>query len=484
MKKLFYLLLIVLGIVSFSACDDDTSDPITPAVSDTTNTNTNTNTTTVVTTDTTTIVNFYKVSIKIVSDFELPENLTITLSNSDTSITETADNEVKEFTLQEGSYNVLASGKTSKDGKFYKLSGALTVEVSKDYDTTKTLELKLETTESNQIIITEVYCGNSTYYDEAQSKDVTLQKDKYIKLYNNSSEKATIKNFCIGISHPYMSNNSTNTPFTTYDSEGWTPANLGFYWLEEITFEPYEEKIFVVYSDDDYSSVGGVNLDNDNYYCFSNMSTQFNAAAYYTAPKAGKTVLNVEIYGQGTAWQIGYSPALFIFTTGEVNPKDFAENAENQINLQNTAWGTLGSSLKIKNENILDGVDIANAACTYNAKTGALTSDASTKYSQRLCTEIDKGYVFITATGKGFSFYRNVDKEATEALEENQGKIVTGYSKGTETETNGEGTANGSTDPSGIDAEASIKNGAHIIYQDTNNSTNDFHQRKQASLKD
>ena len=40
-----------------------------------------------------------------------------------------------------------------------------------------------------------------------------------------------------------------------------------------------------------------------------------------------------------------------------------------------------------------------------------------------------------------------------------------------------------STDPSGIDAEASIKNGAVIVYQDTNNSSKDFHQRKVASLK-
>ncbi len=31
----------------------------------------------------------------------------------------------------------------------------------------------------------------------------------------------------------------------------------------------------------------------------------------------------------------------------------------------------------------------------------------------------------------------------------------------------------GSTDPSGIDAEASIANGAVIIYKDTNNSGND-----------
>ena len=54
---------------------------------------------------------------------------------------------------------------------------------------------------------------------------------------------------------------------------------------------------------------------------------------------------------------------------------------------------------------------------------------------------------------------------------------ATGYIGGTET------LEDGSTDPSGIDAEASIKKGAIIVYQDTNNSSKDFHQRKVASLK-
>ena len=80
----------------------------------------------------------------------------------------------------------------------------------------------------------------------------------------------------------------------------------------------------------------------------------------------------------------------------------------------------------------------------------------------------------------GYSSYRNVDKEATEAIAENSGKLVYNYSLGT---LNMIGVENGSTDPSGIDAEASIKNGARIVYQDTNNSTNDFHQRRKASLK-
>ena len=73
----------------------------------------------------------------------------------------------------------------------------------------------------------------------------------------------------------------------------------------------------------------------------------------------------------------------------------------------------------------------------------------------------------------GYTLYRNVDKEATEAIKENEGKLVYNYSLGVED----------STDPSGIDAEASIKNGARIVYKDTNNSSVDFHQRSKASLR-
>ena len=69
--------------------------------------------------------------------------------------------------------------------------------------------------------------------------------------------------------------------------------------------------------------------------------------------------------------------------------------------------------------------------------------------------------------------YRNVDKAATEALPENEGKLVYQYALGVDS----------STDPSGIDAEASMKNGAHIIFQDTNNSTADFHERQKCSLR-
>ena len=78
---------------------------------------------------------------------------------------------------------------------------------------------------------------------------------------------------------------------------------------------------------------------------------------------------------------------------------------------------------------------------------------------------------------QGYTIYRNVDQAATEALEGNKEKLVYSYAGGTQD------IEDGSTDPSGIDAEASIKNGAVIVYQDTNNSTKDFHLRKVSSLK-
>ena len=91
---------------------------------------------------------------------------------------------------------------------------------------------------------------------------------------------------------------------------------------------------------------------------------------------------------------------------------------------------------------------------------------------KRLTADIDAGYVWLT-NQQGHTLYRNVDKETTESLPENSGRLVYNYALGVGT----------STDPSGIDAEASIRNGAHIVYQDTNNSSADFHERQKCSLR-
>ena len=91
---------------------------------------------------------------------------------------------------------------------------------------------------------------------------------------------------------------------------------------------------------------------------------------------------------------------------------------------------------------------------------------------------MDAGAVYLTNTF-GYSLHRNVDAAATKAIVGNEALLVYGVPS-TPDASQGVVVA----DPSGINAEASVRQGAFIIYQDTNNSTNDFFERYQASLRD
>ena len=97
-----------------------------------------------------------------------------------------------------------------------------------------------------------------------------------------------------------------------------------------------------------------------------------------------------------------------------------------------------------------------------------------TTYFNRFPLSVNAGHAVIDKA-KGYTMYRNVDKAATEAIPGNSGKLVYNYAGAVNAETD--------DDPSGIDAEASIAAGAKIVYMDTNNSANDFHMRKVASIK-
>lgn len=139
-------------------------------------------------------------------------------------------------------------------------------------------------------------------------------------------------------------------------------------------------------------------------------------------------------------------------------PAAFAEDED--LWYDGGGTGAVNACHKVKNEWILDGMEVYQTAKINDS-------------NKRLTSDIDAGYVGLT-NQLGHVLYRNVDKAATEALAENAGKLVYNYSLGVDK----------STDPSGIDAEASMKKGAHIIFMDTNNSTADFHERQKCSLKD
>ena len=188
----------------------------------------------------------------------------------------------------------------------------------------------------------------------------------------------------------------------------------------------------------------------------------YNNSSYYPTPSewipTNHYLKAIEV-GVANAWPFSVSsPALVVFQTKDVTPAEYAQNVNNY-------WYDGGGSnsvkrcVKVPNEWIVDAIEV-------------YSKDYQSSCVKRLTADVDAGYVFMT-NYKGHSIYRNVDQEATEGLVENKDLLVYNYVLGVDD----------STDPSGIDAEASRQRGAHIIYQDTNNATNDFHERQLCSLR-
>ena len=196
---------------------------------------------------------------------------------------------------------------------------------------------------------------------------------------------------------------------------------------------------------------------------FSNSGITAYTNAKYAAADVipSSNYLTAFPFNKGNAWVLSNSaPAFFIGNMSKAENERICNDTAN-FDLTNGTTD-VGWSVKFPKANVIGALEVYSAA---NIE----------KSNARFPADINTGYAAIT-NNMGYTLYRNVDKEATEALPENEGKIVYGYAGGTED-------VNGSTDPSGIDAEASIAGGAHIIYAQTNDSGKDFHQRKTASLK-
>lgn len=328
------------------------------------------------------------------------------------------------------------------------------------------LKPQMEEMNVDQIIIKEVYNGGCMK-DDGTSK---FQHDKYIILYNNCPQKAVINNLCFGMGSP-ASASANNKNYDadgnlTYESEGFIPVWNGIWWFpQSLVIEPYSQVVVNVCGaiDNTQTVSQSVNFAHSDYYCMYDPESGYFNTNYYPTPSdviPTSHYLKAILYAQANAWPLSVtSPAIVLFQTRDVYPQEFATNAENYW-YDEQKVDKINRCVKVPNEWIIDGMEVF--ATSYREKC-----------TKRLTADIDAGYVWLT-NYQGHSLYRNVDQEMTESLPENKGKLVYGYDKGVD----------GSTDPSSIDAEASIKNGAHIVYQDTDNSSADFHERIKCSLRD
>lgn len=331
------------------------------------------------------------------------------------------------------------------------------------------LAAQQEDQNADQIIIKEVYCGGCS---KDEGSDV-FHMDKCIVLYNNCPERVVASNLCFGMATPYNAEAGNigsiynNSGQLVYEDEGFIPAQNGiWYFPSTLVIEPFQQVVVNVHGaiDNTKTYSQSVNYAFKDYYCMYDPESGYTNTMYYPTPSdviPNSHYLKSVKYGQGNAWPLSTTaPALYLFQPQDVSPQDFCDDADNLWYAPGMAQSPVYACVKVPTEWIIDGVEVFNAAKKESCM-------------KRLTADVDAGYVYMT-NKLCHSIYRNVDKEATEALAENRGKLVYGYALGVD----------GSTDPSGIDAEESIKHGAHIIFRDWDNSNEDFHERLRCSLRD
>ena len=396
------------------------------------------------------------------------EGISVQLRNTSTNsiFEQTTDAEGKaSFQVTPGIYEVTATGSYASEGVAYNYNGT-SGQITVRKDETTAVAVAMKYARISQVIIKELYNGGCM----ADDGITRFQYDKCLVLYNNSDQKATISNLCIGETSPAnaqaQNKNYDADGHLTYEAEGFVPAWNGiWYFTAPLEIEPYSQVVINIHGaiDNTQTISQSVNYANADYYCMYDPESGYSNTSYYPTPASvipTSHYLKAVRFGLGNGWALSVSsPALIVFQTKDIAPAEYATNPVNQ-------WydgGTVTQvwlCAKVPNDWVVDALEVFSSGY----------QDSSRK---RLTADVDAGYVWLT-NYQGHSLYRNVNKAATEALPENKGKLVYSYALGVD----------GSTDPSGIDAEASMKQGAHIIFQDTNNSSNDFHERIKCSLRE
>lgn len=371
---------------------------------------------------------------------------------------------VASFLLLEGSYNVSSTFQTVEDGVRAAYSGSANGIIVSAATAEQPVKLELQKVVTQQIIIKELYNGGCPKNDLSGA----YSNDSYIILYNNSEFEADASDIVIGNLNPYNGhaiNKYYSGESLIYAAENWIPAGgAAWYFKSPVTIPPYSQIVIAVFGAIDHTATvsASVNLANADYYWMSNSDIPAFKNAKYAVSEVIPTSHYLSGYGinQGNAWVLSNSsPALYI---AKMPHSQLQELCTNTAAFDLTGGtNSIGWAVKFPKANVIGALEAFSAA---NIE----------KSLPRFSSDLNNGAVSLT-NQKGYSIYRNVDKEATEALPENAGKLVYGY-KGTED-------VGGSTDPSGIDAEASAAAGAHIIYKQTLDCSKDFHQRRVASLK-
>jgi len=398
--------------------------------------------------------------------------LTSTLGNTWQTLTDASG--MARFLLPTGVYDLSASGSyDDASGTVYLLNCSVTgivVNAEQEESLRQGKTILLTASRRGSLIIREIYFGGCQKDDGSGA----YYRDKYVALYNNGQLPITLHRLCLGMVAPYNAH-ATNGNYQSdgslnYASSGFIPAIQAiWHFNDSLRLEGGKEVIIALNGAVDHtvSYSRSVNLARAEYYCTYDPQV-FTNTSYYPVPSQlipTSHYLSAQLYGQGNAWPVSQvDPAFFIFDAPEdVDIVAYANHPDNLWYNNGTATAA-NACIQIPTDWILDGVEVFTSTSTLNRK--------------RLTDAVDAGAVYFTGQ-YGFSVHRNVDVEATTAIPGNAELLVYGLPAAQD-----QGSGVVAADPSGINAVASQRQGAIIIYQDTNNSSHDLYERYQASLRD
>lgn len=292
------------------------------------------------------------------------------------------------------------------------------------------LPLTLKYSRPGTLIIKEIYCGGCPKAPE----EGTFQSDKYIIIHNNSYEVLYLDGLCFGMVEPYNSN-SVNV---WTDEEGslrdyaplceavWRFPGRG----EDFPLAAGEDAVMAINGAVNHAAQYplSVDLNNEAYFvCYDPIL--FPNVTYHPTPgdriQPSRYMEVVRKTGQSNAFPLSInSPAVVLFRAPEGTDIAGYLNDDELAIVQKP--GASARCMKIPWEWITDGVEVYNGSVSNNYK--------------RLNDETDAGFVTLSRSFMGHSLHRHLDTAASEAA---------GYE----------------------------------IYQDTNNSSNDFYEREEQSLR-
>ena len=379
----------------------------------------------------------YRLSVQLTGDLLDKRDIIVRLTDDKgmafSALTD--DNGIAEFDVPVGIYDATVSHvSTPHDGWRTVCNGSVSNLVVKEGGAT-TVSLELTTATASAIIIRELYVGGCQRDDGSG----WFYRDKYVIIANNSEQQVSLPGLCLAIATPYNSYginmNYDEDGHLNYEREGFVPAASSFWYFQDdvVVFEPWEQKVIALNGAIDHTLTyaNSVNLARPEYYCTFDIEHYTSTSAYPSPSEVIPTshYLKAVRYGDQmeSAWPLSNtSPAFFIFTPPEgMTPLEFGNDASNVWYDEGRALATFACR-KVPVENILDGVEVFSTAWD--------------EASKRLTASVDVGAVYMTAR-YGHSVERRIDEQETER----QG---------------------------------------HTVYLDTNNSTIDFYEREQASLKD